>query len=369
MATDALKQPLNCWYVAAMPGELVPGPLARRIVGIDVVLFRTAEGRIGALEDRCSHRLVPLSRGCLLGNRLRCGYHGAEFDVDGQCVGVPGQAEIPPRSRVRSFPVRECHGFVWIWPGDPALAGGAEPCGIYDYIGYGDWDTRDGYMHIACNYLLVNDNLADVSHTEFVHASTLGSPNARATRQDGVPVAMQGQHTFESEVGEDGIDFRIRFRNTRLARVFESAFARVHGREGWDTLDFQLDFVFRPPGFWIFRPITMHNGCPPEQGLRFDAFIVVTPESGTTCHYFHKSCQSYAPEDPRETDYWHEQTSIAFREDKDILEAQQQRLGDFDLRDFPHVSFQGDRLGFLARRMIDELVDAERHGAGTGARG
>jgi vanillate O-demethylase monooxygenase subunit len=249
MSTEAVNQPLNCWYVAAMPGELAAGPLARRIVGIDVVLFRTAAGRVGALEDRCSHRLVPLSRGCLQGERLRCGYHGAEFDADGHCVGVPGQSEVPPRSGVRSFPVRERHGFIWIWPGDAILAAGSEPCSIYGYVGQGAWDTRDGYIPIACNYLLVNDNLADVSHTEFVHASTLGSPNARATRKDGVPVELQGQHTFESEVGEDGIDFRVRFRNTHLAPVFENAFARMHGREGWDTLDFQLDFLFRPPAF------------------------------------------------------------------------------------------------------------------------
>jgi vanillate O-demethylase monooxygenase subunit len=112
----------------------------------------------------------------------------------------------------------------------------------------------------------------------------------------------------------------------------------------------------------------MRNGCPPEQGLRFDAFIAITPETATSCHYFHKSCQSYAPQDPHETDYWHEQTCVAFCEDKDILEAQQQRLGNRDLRDFHHVSFQGDRLGFMARRMVAELVDAERTAVHAGSK-
>jgi vanillate O-demethylase monooxygenase subunit len=350
---------LNCWYVAAAPGELAPGPLARRICGMDVVLFRTTDGAVAALEDRCSHRLAPLSRGCVVGERLRCGYHGAEFDAAGRCVAVPGQAEIPPRAEVRSFPVCERHGFIWIWTGEPALARSTPPCDLFAYIGVGRWGMRDGRMPIACNYLLVNDNLADVSHTEFVHATTLGTPNARATRQDGVPVAEQGRNTFEAQVSDLGIDFRIRFRNTRLALAFETAYARVHGRGDWDGLDFQLDYMFRPPSFWIFRPITMRCGAPPEEGVRFDGLIAVTPETFTSCHYFHKSCQNYAPDDPLETDFWHEQTSIAFREDKVILEAQQERLAGRALRDVHHVSFQGDRLGFVARRMVAERVAAE----------
>jgi vanillate O-demethylase monooxygenase subunit len=356
--------PLNCWYVAALPQELGPAPLARRILDRRLVLFRTADGRPAALEDRCVHRLAPLSRGGVAGEHLRCGYHGAEFDIRGHCVLVPGQNEIPSKARVRSYPVLERYGFVWVWMGHPARASDAQPCDIYSYIEQGAWDSRDGYLPMACSYLLVNDNLADVSHTEFVHASTLGSRYARATRQDGVPLEQQGQHTFESRLAGGGIDFRVRFNNTRLAPTFESAFARVHGAEGWNTLDFQLDYLFRPPGFWIFRPTTLRSGAPLEEGLRFDGLIVVTPETATTCHYFHKSCQNYAPENRAETDYWHEQTKIAFLEDAAILQAQQDSIGPGDLADHDFVSFRGDRLGIQARRLIAELIAAESDGPG-----
>lgn len=351
--------PRNCWYVAGFPAELGSAPLARRIAGERMALFRTGTGRPVALEDRCPHRLLPLSLGCVVGEHIRCGYHGAEFDAEGDCVTVPGQQQIPPRAAVRSYPIMERYGFVWVWPGEPGRAADAEPCDLYAYVEDGNWDGLDGHIPIACSYLLVNDNLADVSHTEFVHGSTLGTRLARTTRQDGLPLARQGPHTFEAELLERGIDFRMRFRDTRLAPTFETAFVRNYGSEGWNTLDFQLDFMFRPPGFWIFRPTTMRAGQSPAEGLRFDGLIAVTPETETSTHYFHRSCQRYAPGDRAETRYWHEQTTAAFLEDKRILEAQQHSIGDGDVYDFPVVSFRGDRLGFQARRLIAEMLAAE----------
>lgn len=351
----------SCWYVAGFPSELDGAPLARQMLGQRVVLFRTESGDPAALEDRCAHRHLPLSLGCVSGERLRCGYHGAEFAIDGRCVEVPGQDDVPPGARVRSYPVRERYGFVWVWMGDPARAADSEPCSVFAHIEGGvDWDSLDSYLHIGCDYLLVNDNLADVSHTEFVHASTLGSRYARTTRQDGTPLDQQGGHTFESELVDGGIDFRFRANNTRLAPTFENGFIRVRGRDGWNTLDLQLDFRFRPPGFWIFRPTTMRSGETVDQGLGFDSFIAVTPETARSCHYFHRCSQQYAPDERAETQYWFDQASMAFNEDKVVLEAQQNVLGDRDIRDLPHVSFRGDRLAFQARKIIDRLVAAER---------
>ena len=86
------------------------------------MLFRNASGQVGALEDCCCHRAAPLSRGELSGDYLACGYHGLKFDINGQCVEVPGQSMIPRGAKVRSYPVREKWGAVWIWMGEPAKA-------------------------------------------------------------------------------------------------------------------------------------------------------------------------------------------------------------------------------------------------------
>src|SRR4030095_14247766 len=96
--------------------------LARTICNKKIVLYRTLSGAPVALEDACWHRLVPLSMGKLRGDEVQCAYHGLRYDAHGRCTFMPSQETINPSACVRSFPVVERHRFVWIWPGDPALA-------------------------------------------------------------------------------------------------------------------------------------------------------------------------------------------------------------------------------------------------------
>ncbi len=109
----------NAWYAAAWDHEVTTDkPLARTILNEPLVLFRDTSGRIAALEDRCCHRHLPLSKGKVMGDILQCGYHGLKFDTSGACVGVPGQTRVPPGSRIRSWPVLERFQFIWVWMGD-----------------------------------------------------------------------------------------------------------------------------------------------------------------------------------------------------------------------------------------------------------
>ena len=111
----------NAWYVAAWDTEVSDSPFSRVILNEPVVLFRTPNG-VAALENRCCHRALPLSMGKVLENHIQCGYHGLEFDASGKCVKVPGQSKIPPGAKVRSYPVVERWGMIWIWTGDPSKA-------------------------------------------------------------------------------------------------------------------------------------------------------------------------------------------------------------------------------------------------------
>ena len=85
----------NYWYVAAMSEELADKPLGRILLNKPIVLFRGESGRIGALDDRCAHRLTPLSLGRIDGDMLECGYHGWTYDCAGQCVRLPGMVNPP----------------------------------------------------------------------------------------------------------------------------------------------------------------------------------------------------------------------------------------------------------------------------------
>ena len=183
----------NCWYVAAYDRELEDGgPLGRKLLDEPVVIFRDSKGTPVALEDRCCHRQLPLSLGAVTGDTLQCGYHGLEFDATGACVTVPGQSMVPPGAVIRSYPLVEKWGFLWIWMGDAAQADEAL---IPDWWWVDDpgWGHNPGaFLHIACNYELITDNLLDLSHLGYVHQRTLGNdaivefPVKTERREDGV---------------------------------------------------------------------------------------------------------------------------------------------------------------------------------------
>jgi phenylpropionate dioxygenase-like ring-hydroxylating dioxygenase large terminal subunit len=73
----------NFWYAAAWSEEITNVPLARRILHRPVALFRTESGKAAAFDDCCPHRMVPLSRGRVEGESLRCGYHGLRLTAPG----------------------------------------------------------------------------------------------------------------------------------------------------------------------------------------------------------------------------------------------------------------------------------------------
>ena len=163
--------PLNAWYAAAYDVEVKHALLARTVCNQKIVMFRRQDGSLAALEDACWHRLLPLSMGRLDGDELVCGYHGLVFNGDGRCTHMPSQETINPSACVRAFPVVQKHRFVWIWPGDPALADEAK---IPDLHWNDDpaWAGDGKLITVKCDYRLVLDNLMDLTHEAFVHGAS-----------------------------------------------------------------------------------------------------------------------------------------------------------------------------------------------------
>jgi phenylpropionate dioxygenase-like ring-hydroxylating dioxygenase large terminal subunit len=175
----------NGWYAAAWAQELAAcGVVGRRILDLPIVLFRSESGTAAALLDRCPHRFAPLSKGQVHGAALACGYHGLSFAADGTCIRSPFNKFIPERAGVRSFPLIERHGVLWIWPGDASIA---DPASIPDFAFLNDEPGPHGYMFVRANYLLAIDNLMDLSHIEYVHKGSFGGAGA----------FFEGEHTAE----------------------------------------------------------------------------------------------------------------------------------------------------------------------------
>jgi phenylpropionate dioxygenase-like ring-hydroxylating dioxygenase large terminal subunit len=164
----------DCWY-AVLDARAVTAlrPLAARRFGRDLVFWRDGAGQVSAFEDRCPHRSSQLSLGKVVAGRIQCPFHGFEFDADGACQFVPANgraAQVPKVFRCESYPVREAHGFIWVWYGRrrdvyPPLSWFADLDGF-------EYATTSKEWEVDVSRAI--EGLLDVSHLPFVHARTIG---------------------------------------------------------------------------------------------------------------------------------------------------------------------------------------------------
>src|SRR5919108_6501458 len=157
------------WYIAAQSSQLRKRPIARVLNGERIVLFRNSAGETHALEDRCAHRNMALSRGTVVNGRIECPYHGWQYEGGGRCVHVPslGASATLPRHCVRSFATRESDGYVWVYPGrtTPAL----EPF-RFPHCGEHGWTTFRMKTRFAGDVEQCLENFLDCPHTAYVHS-------------------------------------------------------------------------------------------------------------------------------------------------------------------------------------------------------
>jgi nitrite reductase/ring-hydroxylating ferredoxin subunit len=170
------------WYVAAASDDLRRAPLRRAVEGEVLVLFRDSAGRAHALHDRCAHRGMALSRGRVVADCLQCPYHGWKYDGSGRVAEVPalGDGDGLPRSRLlRSYPLAETDGQVWVWIGE-----GAPGHGPFRFPHYGD----PGWASFVMNHRFdapveaCLENFLDVPHTFFVHPGLFRGRALRPSR-------------------------------------------------------------------------------------------------------------------------------------------------------------------------------------------
>ncbi len=160
----------NHWYVACRSETLRTRPLRRLILGTPITLFRSIDGHIGALLDRCPHRNVRLSLGKVLpSGNLECCYHGWQFDTTGQCRHVPclTDSKETPGRRVDAFPVVERDGLVWVF-GTPNANPNTEPFAL-PLAAKSGYTTVIRELEVQASVHATAENALDVPHTAFLH--------------------------------------------------------------------------------------------------------------------------------------------------------------------------------------------------------
>ena len=161
------------WHPVALSSELTDLPVALRIMGEDLVLFRDGAQRIGLVHRHCPHRRASLEYGTCQERGIRCCYHGWHFDVDGTLLDAPGQppeaqARLKRRVRLGAYPAFEYRGLVFAYLGPPDEMP-AFP--VYDTFELPDMEMVPYRAPFRCNWLQVLDAILDPIHTSFLHAS------------------------------------------------------------------------------------------------------------------------------------------------------------------------------------------------------
>jgi phenylpropionate dioxygenase-like ring-hydroxylating dioxygenase large terminal subunit len=203
------------WYIACFSHQLKRRPLARRILGLDLVLFRDAEGRAAALHDRCAHRHLALSRGRLTPQGLQCAYHGWTYDAAGRCTRIPASCDTAcpfgDRPLVRAFVTREAQGLVHLFM-PPAETPEAQPTTDpvpYPHLGEARWHHWFMERFFEGSAFQCVENFLDVPHTNHVHQRLFRTQATTPTELEISTGADWVQCQFLNERPMDSLLWRI----------------------------------------------------------------------------------------------------------------------------------------------------------------
>jgi phenylpropionate dioxygenase-like ring-hydroxylating dioxygenase large terminal subunit len=166
---DLMRQ----YWIPAVTSEELPAPdgppLRLKLLGEELIAFRTTSGAVGVIRNACPHRGASLFFGRNEEEGLRCVYHGWKFDVAGACVDMPSEpAESNFKNKVhaKAYPAWERGGIVWTYMGPrdvpppmPDLEANMLPEGGYGMYLY----------HLENNWMQGWEGEMDTIHAAFLH--------------------------------------------------------------------------------------------------------------------------------------------------------------------------------------------------------
>lgn len=163
------------WHPLCPASELETPRSVRQfeLLGERLVLYRGVSGELGVVPERCPHRGASLAYGYVEPGGLRCAYHGWLFDAEGACVERPFEITTPmERCDLPRYRAREQAGLIFV----SLRPEGPPPFPLWDILAREDGGFRiDLQEDLSCNWLQVQENAADVTHTVFLHSRAMAS--------------------------------------------------------------------------------------------------------------------------------------------------------------------------------------------------
>ena len=335
--------PLNAWYAVAWGHEVsTRSVLGRKACSRPLALWRKPDGSVAAVEDACWHRRLPLSMGHVDGESVVCRYHGLAFDGSGRCTRMPSTDRISASARVRAYPVLERHRLVWAWMGQ---AERADPALVPDL----HWNTDPGWegdgatLFAKCDYRLLVDNLLDLTHETFVHATSIGhqaiaETPAKTTHDERTVTVTRWMHDIDAPP----------FWRTQLGRPGNV--------DRWQIIRFEA-----PCTLVLDVGVALAGtGAPAgdrSQGVNGRVLNTITPETESTCMYFWTLVRNYRLRDQSLTNQLRDANARIFEEDRAVVEAQQRSLDTVPESGIRDLNI--DAGSVWARRIIQRMIKEE----------
>ncbi|MBU3111188.1 aromatic ring-hydroxylating dioxygenase subunit alpha [Clostridium lacusfryxellense] len=168
----------NQWYGILDSKELKSKkPIGVTRMGEKLAFWRSENGDVNCIFDKCCHRGASLSSGTVIHDKMTCPFHGFAYDSSGKVTLIPANGKnshVPERYKVQSYKVKEKYGLIWLWYGDnkdelPEIPFFKELREGFSYGGFSEmWPVH---------YTRAIENQLDVVHLPFVHASSIGRGN------------------------------------------------------------------------------------------------------------------------------------------------------------------------------------------------
>lgn len=349
---DYINMPLlyNHWYVAGFGEEFGRKPRAKTLLERSIVFYRTEAGELTAFQNRCLHRSFPLAEASVEGDDLVCRYHGIRYAPDGSIVRIPCQAS-PSNRKLRKYPVRELGPFAFIWMGDSAQPD-LDRLPNLPFLDDPGYRTIHEGMALAGSYLLMHENLNDLTHFAYLHKDTFAFgdfffdlPTEVKRTPDGVwcnridtdPKRAKGILPFDIQERLSGMPIERHDGGMSVSPGVFKGYAPIIAGEP-DAADRE-----------VYGQHIMHY---------------LTPETKTTTHYWWSISNDFALDNDEYYAGLKSRLSTGFAEDQWAC-AKMQNLLDNDHVDFEEMRIAGDQAGLLFRRVLLDWV-IEEYGEGEG---
>lgn len=316
----------DCWYMATHAAKVGRGRLRREmLLGEPVAIGRMRDGKAFAMRDICPHRGVPLSAGRVTAeNTVECPYHGWRFRADGVCSVIPslvdGQEMEAGNVRVRSYPVREQDGLIWVY----MAAAGHESVPPHDEPPKVDVPHAKPRWHesqqFACGIDHAVIGLMDPAHAPYVHGRWWWRVRPKEKHKHYAPLARgfvmtrhQPSKPMYALLGADvSTEITFELPSTRFENIRGTLFGRQIDVVGLttctprdaETTEVTQSFYW-PTWLGFIKPFFMALGPTflgddrrmvelQREGLRFNPSLMLIQDSDVPAMWYHRLKKAWA---------------------------------------------------------------------------